>query len=289
MAFEDLMGAVGQWSVSIDATAAIGAALSLKESGQTAPPEVASALAAVVEAAGVGDLDEIPPPQRAVALSLTRLFLHQALDVLENPTREPGWTYDDPAILNGWGRASTMMPMLISAVLPELGDVRDFLDVGSGVGLLAVAAANVWPNATVVGVDQWEPSLQRARENVAQAGLGDRIEIRTQNMVDVDDVDRFDLLWLPTFFLSEDVLETGVARLLGAARPGGWIVLGVSRTAPMPLGAAVSTLNTVRNGGTELDPKRAVELLEKAGWSSVEVRTAPGPAPIQLVVGQRPA
>ena len=47
--------------------------------------------------------------------------------------------------------------------VPELAGVRLFLDVGSGIGLLAVAAAGVWPQATVVGIDVWGPSLTTLR------------------------------------------------------------------------------------------------------------------------------
>jgi tRNA1(Val) A37 N6-methylase TrmN6 len=68
-----------------------------------------------------------------------------------------------------------MIPALIATAYPDLVNVRSFLDVGTGVGLLAVAAARVWPAATIVGIDPWEPSLERARANVAQAGLDGRM------------------------------------------------------------------------------------------------------------------
>ena len=40
---------------------------------------------------------------------------------------------------------------------------------------------------------------------VAQAGLGYRIELRKQDVAEVDDVDRYDCVWVPTFFLTEDM------------------------------------------------------------------------------------
>ena len=55
----------------------------------------------------------------------------------------------------------------------------------------------------IVGIDIWEPSLALANENVARAGLDDRITIRRQDVSDLDDPDRYDCAWLPTFFFTE--------------------------------------------------------------------------------------
>ena len=77
-------------------------------------------------------------------LGLIRLSLHQATDLVEEPDRAPGWTYTNTAILDGYGKGSSMIPGLIASAHPDLADVTSFLDVGTGVGLLAVAAANVW-------------------------------------------------------------------------------------------------------------------------------------------------
>ena len=52
------------------------------------------------------------------------------------------------------------------------------LDVGTGVGVLAVAFCRRFPNATVVGIDPRELSLEMARQNVAAAGFDSRITLR---------------------------------------------------------------------------------------------------------------
>ena len=180
MAFEDVMGIVSRWMVATEAFAALGAELTLKQSGETAPPEIVAALRGVSVAAGIGDLDELTPPQQQMVAAMARTYIHQAADLLGDPARAAGWTFTDPAILDGWGRGSMMVPMLIAAT-PELREVERFLDVGTGVGLLAVSAAGVWPNATIVGIDRWDPSLERGSgqrhaggprraDHVAQAG-----------------------------------------------------------------------------------------------------------------------
>jgi SAM-dependent methyltransferase len=222
-------------------------------------------------------------------LAMIRMYLRQALDTVDDAARAPGWFYTDPVILDGWGRGSAMVPGLIAASHPDLAAVRSLLDVGTGVGLLAIAAANVWPDATVVGVDRWEPSLERARANVAGAGLEDRITLRSVDLADLDAVDEFDCAWIPTFFLDEPTLSKGIAAVTPAVQPGGWIVLGVNRPSPSPLAAATATLRYVRSGGTLLDRAQAEAILVGAGCEEVHTAPPAGPAPIEFVLGRRPA
>jgi SAM-dependent methyltransferase len=219
---------------------------------------------------------------------LIRMYLHQAMDLVENPERPPGWTFTDPVILDGWGRGSSMVPALIAASHPDLAEVTSFLDVGTGVGLLAVSAAGVWPSATVVGIDPWEVSLERARSNVAQAQLDDRITLRQQDLASIDDVDSYDCVWVPTFFLSEQDLKDGIVAAVRAARPGGWLVLGRMRPSPDPLVGATTALRTTRAGGSSVEPSRATELLQEAGCVDVHIAEAQGPAPLELVLGRCP-
>jgi methyltransferase family protein len=287
MAFEDLMAAIQQRLVGMQALAALGAGLELRLSQTDAPPEVAAQLRAVETAMGLDDLDDIPPPQQAIALGLIRTYVAHAVELLDDPAREPGWTYTEPTILDGWGRASTMVPAMIKTA-PELQHVESFLDVGTGVGLLAVAAASIWPDATVTGIDVWGPSLDRARANVKEAALDERITLRNQDVRDLDDVDAFDCAWVPTFFLPSAALRAALPRVVAAVRPGGWIVLGRLDAPPDPLARATHGFATVRDGGGELASEHAIELLAAEGCCEVRVLPRPGSVPLELVIGQRP-
>jgi SAM-dependent methyltransferase len=286
MAFEDVMGAMMRWTTAAETMGAVGAYCSLLESGDGAP-EVVAALQAVLNAAGLGDLAELAPQQRATIAAMAALYLWQSVDLLENAAAAPGWAYTDPTILDGWGRMSMMVPSAIAAAHGDLKNVESFLDVGTGVGFLSVAAANIWPRASIVGIDIWEPSLRRAREHVATASLEARIALRTQDACAVEDVDAFDCLWLPTMFLSEAVIADCLPALYRATKPGGWIVFG--RLSPLSdaLAQAVNQLRTMRAGGVEISPARAIELLESAGFADVHIAEKRGPSPLELVIGRK--
>jgi SAM-dependent methyltransferase len=285
MPFEDVMKTVMQWQVAGEALAALGAELTLQQSGAAAPTEIIDALRGVSLAAGL-EVDDLNPQQRATVIALVHTVFHQASELLEQPARAAGWKYVDPVILDGWGRGSAMMPMMLAGV-PELKNLTSFLDIGTGVGLLAVSAAGVWPDAHITGIDIWEPSLERARANVEHAHLQDRITLRLQNLVDISDVDTFDGIWLPSFFMTEDVIVKGLPALRRALKPGGHIAFALMEGPPSPLANAVATLRTIRSGGVQLDAKRATELLENAGFTNVHEAPKQGPVPVGLVIGSK--
>lgn len=287
MSFEEVIGAMMRLSTAADTLAALGAQLALAEQGGHPDPAIDAALAALTTAAGIPDVSTLPPPQRALALAVTRMFLAQAADLAREPERPRGWGMTDPMVLDGYGRGSTMIPGLLAGAAPELADVRSFLDVGTGVGLLAVAATGVWPEAKVVGVDVWEPSLERARANVANAGLADRVTLRHQDVTTLTDVDAFDAAWIPTFFFTPEALAETVTAVVRSVRPGGSVVLGRFMAPCDAVAKAASDLHTIRGGGHNLTEDDAVALLKGTGCIGVRALERRWPMPLEFVLGQK--
>lgn len=288
MSFEDVMIAVSRWMNGTEALAALGAELTLAQTGETGHPDVARALRAVSGAAGLPSVDQLTPQQRAMVAGVIRMCLRQAQDLVDNPGRAPGWTFTDPDILAGWGRGSSMVPGQLASA-PELTGIRSFLDVGTGIGLLAIAAARTWPEARITGIDIWEPALRIAQENVSDAGLADRITVRCQDVAELADEGSYDCVWFPTFFVSERVLDAAVPRLVRSLRPGGWLVLGRMAPPPDPVAEAAFALRTIRSGGDDFGAKRLAAALEDAGCAEIRALPRVGPAPLEYVIGQRAA
>lgn len=288
MSFEDVMTAVSRWMVATEALAAVGAELTLAQAGEPGHPDVARALRAVSATADLPSLAQLAPPQREMVTGMIRMCLRQAQDLVDDPGRAPGWTFTDPDILAGWGRGSMMVPAALASA-PELTGIRSFLDVGTGIGLLAIAAARTWPEASVTGIDVWEPVLRIAAGNISSAGLGDRVTVRRQDVAELADEGSYDCVWFPTFFVAEPVLDAAVPRLVRSLRPGGWLVLGRMAPPPDPLAEAASALRTIRGGGGVFDAERLAAALKDAGCAGVRTLPRSGPAPLEYVIGQQPA
>jgi demethylmenaquinone methyltransferase/2-methoxy-6-polyprenyl-1,4-benzoquinol methylase len=83
-------------------------------------------------------------------------------------------TYDRYASLLSFGQDPRWRRFLVSRL--EAGPADTVLDVATGTGAVAIEIARR-SGAHVVGLDQSPEMLAHARERIARAGLGDRIEL----------------------------------------------------------------------------------------------------------------
>ena len=262
MSIDEVFAAYRNLRSRTEAFAALGARLGAPEG--LIDPAVREALDDVLAAAGIPNLGELTSQQRAMIAEMVSSSFRQAGSIIEEVTAKPGWEHTDPEVLDGQGRASTnLIPHI--ADLVGAAQMRSFLDVGTGVGLLAIAAAQRWPDATVVGIDMWEPALERARENVAAAGLVDRVEIRHQDISNLDESGRYDCAFIPAVFLPVTVLATVVARVVDAMRLGGLACIAVFREPQDPLIAATQALRVVRDCGAAHSIDSVIELCRSVG------------------------
>jgi precorrin-6B methylase 2 len=296
MAYEQMMAVTAPLIAGAEAVAALAATMKLDALGEAGDPDVRAALDRVVSALTVpGLFDGLDETERRSTIGLVTSFLKQALELIENPGRPGGWVYTDPTVLQSQGQSSGAVPPLIASVAPTLDGLSDalaregarILDIGSGVAALSISCCRVWPAATVVGVDPWEPAMKLAAQNVAEAGLEDRITLRAMGIEDITDSDAFDLAWMPAPFLPRSVLESGVPVVARSLRPGGWLILGRYAAPREALAEALADLRTVRGGGTPLSNDEAVALLEQGGLSNVRSVPSEWKAPIRFVAGQR--
>jgi len=208
--------------------------------------------------------------------------LRRALQHCEDADFETGV---DPAEIVAMGMASqSVAGTLADSVLPMLPMTRDrladgtarFLDVGVGTGAIAETLCRVYPGTRAVGLDVSSEALTMAKERLAGSSVGDRVELRQQSVVDLQDVETFDLAWLPQIFLVREDLERGVERVLRALRPGCWLVMPVAATASdcTALEAAALEHDAVLRGGGPMSVQCASDLLTAAGF--VEIRDIPG-------------
>jgi SAM-dependent methyltransferase len=208
-----------------------------------------------------------------------------------------GWRYSDPALLEAQGvRSIELVPIWTERLFPALdglcaaldASIASFLDVGTGVGRLAIAMCEQYPALRVVGLDPSDTSLALARRNVGEAGLADRIELRPEPVQDLADKNCYDLAWVPVMFLPADVAALGLQRIRAALRPGGWVVLGSVAAGGEGLQPAIQRLVGLLFGGGRLYADHAAEMLRAAAYERVQVLPAAPGVPIRMIVGCRP-
>ena len=187
-----------------------------------------------------------------------------------------GWADQDDEVLRNQGRASAGTGRAIAGkVVPALPDLAErldgqgsrILDIGTGIAALALALAEAFPHAEVVGIDVMERVLELARKELADAGTeaAGRVTLRHADVVDMAEQAAYDMIWLPAPFLAEAALTQALPRLIEALKPGAWIVVGTNPAAPDLLRQAVAGWHAIRNGGNAYDADRMTKTLTAYG------------------------
>jgi ubiquinone/menaquinone biosynthesis C-methylase UbiE len=287
------MGASQRLSVSVETLAALGAQLRLQQDGLDGDPRVGALLNEIARAVDPQLLEDVDSHQQEAALALIQTIFRQALDLLECPARAPGWSHTDPDILQSQGQVSRLIVRGIDAMAAQRPDLSAmlrrpgvFLDVGTGVGWLAIEAARSWPALRVVGVDPWEPALTLARKNLAQSGVAERVEFRSQRVEDLEEPATFTLVWLPGPFIAAETADQALEQVHRALVTGGWLIFGFNPLPPGALEEALASLRIVRSGGHPWTSKEVEQKLQAHDFEQIEMYS-PSP-PIVFVVGRRP-
>ncbi len=292
----DVLQALDTW----DRAAWCLAALALAMEGRQ-ESALTRAAGEVLAAVGLVDEPDKPPPGtdalgRPALGSQAAASLHKTSSLLV--TGRVDWSAQSDEALLSQGRASAQGARGFAQFgLPRMGDLADrlgapgarMLDVGTGVGALAVAYAEVFPALHVLGIDVLDRVLVLARQTIASSTVPDRVSVRKQDVADLTDDDGgFDLVWVPAPFLPEPALRRGMARSAGALRPGGWVMMAHGKYSTDPLSDAVTRLQTVAYGGTALDDGAARQLLSDHGLTRVATVPTPHGAPA-ITIGCRDA
>ena len=99
MSFESLITKWQTLNSSVEALAALGAELRMRLEELSGDSSVRSLLQDVVRRIDPELLDGIDANEERAVLALIQTSFRQAIDLIENPARAPGWNYQDPVIL----------------------------------------------------------------------------------------------------------------------------------------------------------------------------------------------
>lgn len=129
-----------------------------------------------------------------------------------------------------------MFARSIVPVLEGLGPALDgvgarMLDVGTGVGALAVSWAEQFPALSVVGIDVLPRVLRLAARTLSRSAVSDRVDVREQDVASLAESEVYQLAGVPAPFIPAVALAAGMANVAHALVPGGWVLLAHGSTA----------------------------------------------------------
>jgi len=269
--------------------ALIGASLKLRSSDAVEPAireqiDLGVRLALGDEAAALDD-SELEP-----LLMMADMAFAEGSELLRSPGRPRGWQVENAQLLQAMGRASSTAfdrILALSETRPLLRETLKgkFLDVGTGVGGIAIKAAETCPDLHVDGIDIWPPSLALAEQNVAASPYASRIHLSNLDVTALESEPHYTLVWLPTMFMARSIVESALDRIVAASRSGAWLVAPLYTTPADPFLAVMSTLRTLRGGGEVTEPREIEDMLRLRGYIDIEVDVQPLAT---FILGRRP-
>ena len=188
------------------------------------------------------------------------------------------------AIRRGWANAARLqiaqeqravtagVACSLLETLPEYTRLERILDLGGGPGLVAIALARRLP--TLGGtVFEFPEAAAVAANNIAEAGLGARLNAVGGDLNQDDPGSDYDLIWCSSVLHFVSDLPQVLQRLHQALRPGGLLVCcqaevpaeahAASRVLPYYLHMRMHGRHVMANGGM-------AELLRTSGFHQVE-------------------
>jgi predicted RNA methylase len=259
--------------------AVIGASLKLR-SRNNIDPEVHNEIDLGFKQAlglSVTDLDE---RQMSVLLRTVDMAFLEGYDLFQHPDRSREWVIEDINLLQTQGEASRQSFRRVLSLAEDRPLLREalngrFLDVGTGIGGIALEAAATCPRLLIDCIDIWATALTLARQNVADSSYANRISISHSNVTELEPGQRYTVVWLPTMFMRRQTVERGLDRIIAASASGAYLIAAIYTVPSDPLSATLAKLRTLRSGGDIISPEELENLLRSRGYIDVESEVKP--------------
>ncbi|MBX7218478.1 MAG: 50S ribosomal protein L11 methyltransferase [Blastocatellia bacterium] len=130
------------------------------------------------------------------------------------------WIEIDPGMAFGTGTHETTQ-LCLELLETVSTPVQQVLDVGTGTGILAFAAAKLFPSAVIDACDNDPEAIQVATENLEKNGLVQQVRLRTASVGDYP-AHSYDVTLAN---LTADVITPLAEGLVRSLRPGGCLIV----------------------------------------------------------------
>jgi SAM-dependent methyltransferase len=298
MGLPELQAFIAKQLISSISLTALGAALEAKATGSELDPKVAALVREMLVQVGASELvDGVGPQEAGLMAAMIRTFYSLDGKLLHASKRTTTWNHAEPEILQSIGVVARVHAQSFTRVIVPACEglaarlsapSASLLDVGVGVAGTAISLAQMWPELRIVGIDPWQPSLRLARENVAEANLESRIELREQGVEALADRARYDAVYFAAHFIPEQSARPGLQRVLQALRPGGWLATAASFERLPPPVLAMNRLRESQWGGAMWTADQTEQVLREHGYVDLARMEPQSGPPVTWIVARRP-
>jgi precorrin-6B methylase 2 len=277
--FETINDRVQYLTLTVRMLAVVGASLKLR-SNEEVDQKIQEQIDIGARLALGNDVDMLDDQQVSSFVTTIEMAFAEGGELFRNPNRSASWKVEDANLLQAQGQASRHVfarILSLAETRPLLHDTLTghFLDVGTGVGGIALEAAETCPDLRIDGIDIWEPALALAKRNLSGSPFVDRVHLIHRDVSALKPGPRYTLVWLPTMFMKRAVLERALDRVVAASRHGSYLVAALYTRPRDPFLAVISALRTLRSGGDIMETPELENMLRSRGYVDVESDTAP--------------
>ncbi len=187
------------------------------------------------------------------------------------------------------GMAEWVADQVASA--PEFPSMRRMLDLGCGPGIMCMTVVSRHPSMKGALCDL-PPVMEVAREEIAAAGLEDRISTIDGDYNEVDFGKGYDLIWAShTLYYTKD-LDAMFARIHEALTPNGVFITlheGLTNERTQPADLVLSRLSLALEGqDVSFEQGELASHLPGAGFTSVETKILELPlGPVEMIIARK--
>ena len=184
-------------------------------------------------------------------------------ELLKAPERPPGWTAQDPTVLQAQGRASARVAHLIEALAttrpalrtrskhPAHSSTSGPAAGGSQLRRYASGRRSALSGSTRGrrrSASRIRTSRKTTSRTASSSGFMAARRLRTRTPTT--------LIWFPSPFIPPHVAGEALSRAVRALRPGGWMIFGLPAAPPDRLSLSLQALRLTRSGGHRVERGR---------------------------------
>lgn len=188
--------------------------------------------------------------------------------------------------------ATVPAALAIMSRLPAFTCATRLLDLGGGPGWVAIELSRQQKSLNAMVFD-FPQAVAVAAENIAAAGLAQRVQVRGGDLASDDIGNGYDLIWCSSVLHFVPDVDAVLRKMHRALQPGGTLVCAHAEIGPEPAAAAqvlqyyLPMLMQGRHVGMRGDMAKA---LARAGFSGLDSLTCGlfPMAPLTVVIGHKP-